>query len=188
MTVYSKVYCIASGPSQADCTVKFQIFVGNDPRHRLDVNYLDRSIIQLGAVRSVLPAQRDDPRSLLDACIAFYPQHFRDCPSLRAVEKQLRQVRELDFRLAGDTTDDWKRLRTEAVDAFKTLQIFEAPLRKMRLDGLLDSQSFSFRGAVRVAATWLRGSNALGVDPLPESRIALPPLPAAPDPHSRRSA
>jgi hypothetical protein len=33
----------------------------------------------------------------LDACIAFYPKHFQECPSLKLVEKQLPKKDRLDF-------------------------------------------------------------------------------------------
>jgi len=190
MTIYSRIYCVGIQNEQADCQAKFQVFVSSDPRPRFDVNYLDRSVTQLGAVRSIFPENSSDSRSLVDACIAFFPEQFRGCPSLRVVEKMLRQVRELDFQ-SKPTPPEWRRLRSEAEEAFKHLRIYEAPLRELSPQQILEHSPFSLKSAVRVAATWLRGAHHAPSHRLPtqqENGMLLPKPPTSPDPHSRRSA
>lgn len=190
MTVYSRIYCVGSQTNESECYVKLQIFVGEGEQLRYDVNYLDRTVTQLGGIRSLLPERRDDPQSLLDACIAFYPQHFRDCPSLRCVEKMMRRVRELDL-CAKPTPPEWRRLRTEAMEAFKSLRIYEAPIRELASDQLLEASPFSLRTAVRAAAGWLRGAHHTPQHPnrrTPSDGPMLPKPPTSPDPHTRRSA
>jgi len=92
------------------------------------VHYLERSALQLGAVLSLTPAGQD---CLLDACIAFYPQHFRHCESLRSVERLLRHTSHLDFNQGEpkDALQFWPQLRKEARPAFEQLVVYEAHLR-----------------------------------------------------------
>ena len=51
--------------------IEFLILVGEADRQWLEPHYVDRSIKPIGKLRVIVPAQSDQPDSLLDACIAF---------------------------------------------------------------------------------------------------------------------
>jgi hypothetical protein len=71
-----------------------------------------------------------DPNALLDACIAFYPEHFSECPSFAAVAGRLGGVTCLDFDLGHkDIPTEWEHLRGEARHAFAKLVIFAGALQ-----------------------------------------------------------
>lgn len=80
-------------------------------------------------VRALVPAGPDDPISVLDAAIAFFPAFFASCPSLPQVEAQLSGVTRLDFNIGQSVPTEWNQLRLEALPLFKELRIFEADLR-----------------------------------------------------------
>jgi len=87
---YSKFYVIGGqgGFMGADGVnpIEFLVLVGDAGRQWLEPHYFDRSIKPIGRLRAIVPAGPDQPDSLLDACIAFCPRHFRECPSLGEVE------------------------------------------------------------------------------------------------------
>jgi hypothetical protein len=77
----------------------------------------------------IVPAGPDHPDALLDACIAFFPQHFRRCASLAAVEAALRGAERLDFDAEPDAIPPaWAKLREEARPLFGELMIWCADL------------------------------------------------------------
>jgi hypothetical protein len=131
---YSKIYVIGGqgGFEGADGVnpIRLQIWVGDADRQWLEPYYVDRSIKPLGEIRSIVSARPDDPDSLLDACIAFFPERFERCPSLAAVASELEGFTCLDFDLGTDRIPKiWPRLRMEARPEFKRLHIFEAVLQ-----------------------------------------------------------
>lgn len=134
MAGFSKLYVIGGlgGFQGADGVnpIQMQIWVGDGNRQWLEPHYVDSSIKPLGAVQVFVPAKPDDPDTLLDACIAFYPQHFEQCPSLKQAAILLENVTHLDFDLGKkDIGSIWPRLRKEARPYFKQLHIFEAVLQ-----------------------------------------------------------
>ena len=109
--------------------ILLQIWQGEGNRQWLEAHYFDESIKPIGQLRTVIPAAPNDENALLDACIAFFPQAFNDCPSLARVEELLSEVGVLDFDLRGDAIPrEWPALRTEATPLFRDLNIFEAYL------------------------------------------------------------
>lgn len=156
MTNFASLYSVASAsnelPTHGPRNLLFHILVGNGDRQWLEVHYFDRSIRQLGGVTSIIPAHPDDPLSLLDACIAFFPQHFRDCPSLRACEKQLRGTAQLNFARGGNAPKQWEQLRHEAGEAFMQLAIYQAGYQlALHTDTPVERPGFSLRGVARLA-------------------------------------
>ena len=133
MAGFSKLYCVGrlGGFQGADGInpILFQIWVGDADRQWLEPHYVDASIRPLGSVRTIVPEGPDDPSALIDACIAFFPEHFKQCPSLTVVRGQLQTVTRLDFNLGkDDIPKEWTQLRREAWPFFKKLTIFEAVL------------------------------------------------------------
>lgn len=109
--------------------IEFLVLVGDADRHWLEPHYLDRSIKPIGKLRVIVPATPDHPDSLLDACIAFCPRHFRECPSLGEVESALRDAERLDFNARPqDIPVAWAKLRDEARPLLADMSIWRADL------------------------------------------------------------
>ncbi len=106
--------------------IDFLVLVGESDRQWLEPHYLNPSTTPLGRIRVIVPAHPSDPISLLDACIAFCPRHFRSCPSLRDIESALADVNRLDFHLRPQAVPSaWVQLRQEAA----------APIREAKYSG-----------------------------------------------------
>ena len=134
MAGFSKLYIIGGlgGFQGADGVnpIVMQIWVGDAHRQWLEPHYVDPSIKPLGAIRTIVPEEPDDPRSLLDACIAFFPKHFEQCPSLAKAALLLKKATRLDFDLDKPYIPAmWPTLREEAKPYFRRLHIWEAVLR-----------------------------------------------------------
>lgn len=138
MAGFSKLF-VVGGPggyfgSDGVNPIAFQILVGNGNRQWLEAHYFDTDIKPIGAVRTIIPAGPDDPDALLDACIAFFPEHFKSCPSLAKVKKALEHAESLDFNLGRcEIPLAWGDLRGQARPLFKKLCIWEAQLIPMGL-------------------------------------------------------
>ena len=78
MAGYNKIYLIGGEGgfkgSDGINPILFQILVGDADRQWLEVHYFDQNIKPL--VKSIIPEKPDV--GLLDACIAFYPDFFKD--------------------------------------------------------------------------------------------------------------
>ena len=105
------------------------ILVGDASRQWLEPHYMDGTVCALGQLRVIVPAGSNHPDALLDACLGFFPDHFRSCPSLPAVEAELGQLDRLDFHLAPDEVPGtWATLREEARPLFAAMDIWKAEL------------------------------------------------------------
>jgi hypothetical protein len=150
MAGFSKVYFIGStgGFMGADGLARpfFQIMVGDADRQWLEPVYdpeSQRNVTEgaatsgnpvprpIGDLKVLVPARPDDPLSILDATIAFFPAFFASCPSLPSVEAQLSGVSRLDFNIGQSVPTEWRQLRVEALPLFKQLGVFEADLRTL---------------------------------------------------------
>jgi len=139
MNGYSRVYCIGGAGDEGGIRgvhpLLMQILVGTSGHQWLEPRYFDESMGPLGQIRVVIPEQPDHPHALIDACIAFFPDYFRACPLLNAVEQEVRDACELDFR--SDRTsipEHWPYLRKQALPIFRELHIFEGALEILSLD------------------------------------------------------
>lgn len=72
-----------------------------------------------------MPERPDDGNALIDACIAFYPDFFADCPSLAVVRNAVKDARMLDFCLGKKIPKEWAVLREEARARFGQLLVVE---------------------------------------------------------------
>jgi hypothetical protein len=82
-----------------------------------------------------VPEGPDDPNALLDACLAFYPTAFAQCPSMKQVKSKLAKAERLDFDLGKNKIPrEWDQLRSEARGPFSELNIFEAELKIIGTD------------------------------------------------------
>ena len=138
MAGFSKLYVIGGlgGFQGADGVnpILMQIWVGDGGGQWLEPHYIDCSIKPLGAIKTLVPEGPDDPRSLLDACIAFFPKHFEQCPSLAEAAFLLEDATRLDFDLDKPNIPViWRKLREEAQPYFNQLHIFEAVLRPVMM-------------------------------------------------------
>ncbi len=130
MAGYSKIYVVGGlGGFDGVNPIEFLILVGDADRQWLEPHYFDESIKPIGRLQSIVPAGPNHPDSLLDACIAFCPRHFRSCPSLAKVESTLQEADRLDFHLgAQEIPKDWPSLREEARPLFAAMNIWRANL------------------------------------------------------------
>jgi hypothetical protein len=145
---YSKAYFIGStgGFMGADGLARpfFQIMVGEADRQWMEPVYDSESQLgvvegaagadnpvprPIGDVKALVPSDPENPLSLLDAAIAFFPALFSSCPTLPSVEAQLSGVTRLDFNIGGSVPIGWHQLRLEAFPLFAKLGLFEADLR-----------------------------------------------------------
>lgn len=109
--------------------IEFLVLVGDADRQWLEPHYFDKSIKPIGKLRVIVPARPDHLDALLDACIAFCPQHFSECPLLREIESVLRDAERLDFDARPqDVPAAWARLREEARPLFAGMNIWQADL------------------------------------------------------------
>ena len=138
MAGYSRIYVIGGlgGFEGADGVnpIYFQILLGDADRQWLEPHYFNRSIHPIGKIRRMIPEKPDDENMLLDACIAFYPDFFKKCPTMERLKEKLKENTYLDFHLEKDKIpNEWYRLRQEAKPIFKTLNIFKAELTELKL-------------------------------------------------------
>jgi hypothetical protein len=146
MAGFSKIYCIGGlgGFQGADGInpIELQILVGDADRQWLEPHYFDKSIRPLGSVNAIVPEGPDDPNALLDACLAFYPRHFRKCPLVEQVAPLLIDIDRLDFHFGRkQIPSQWDVLRREARPFFEQLNIWEAKLTRVasrRVIGVVD--------------------------------------------------
>lgn len=133
MAGYSKLYVVGGlgGFKGADGVnpIEFLVLVGDADRQWLEPHYFDGSIVPIGRLRVIVPAEPDHPDALLDACIAFCPRYFKSCPSLAKVEPALRDAERLDFDAhAGAIPEAWASLREEARPLLAAMNVWRADL------------------------------------------------------------
>lgn len=136
MAGFSKLYVLGGegGHGGADGVnpIRVLILVGDASRQWLEPRYLDASIRPLGQLRTIVPADPNDPEKLLDACIAFCPQFLAPCRSMAEVEAQLGNAERLDFHSSPESVPAaWSSLRREARKRFSSLNIWQADLVRL---------------------------------------------------------
>ena len=102
---------------------------GEGNRQWFEAHYFHPDFEPIGKIEDIVPAGPDHPDNLLDACIAFSPRFFEECPSLPAVKKALGNETRLDFDLElKRIPPEWAALREEARPLFADLNIWLADL------------------------------------------------------------
>ena len=138
----SKIYCIGAeggfGGSDGLREIYLQILVCDGGSQYFKSYYLDcirpnRHIRPMGRINVIIPAGPDHPDALIDACLAFFPEHFESCPSLTQVAEGLAKAKRIDFHWDGEPTG-WAQLREEARPLFEELIIYEGVLNKKSPD------------------------------------------------------
>ena len=141
MAGYSTIYCVGGlggvGGADAINPIYFQILIGDADRQWLEVHYFDRRIRPI-IKANIVPEVPNDPNALIDACILFYPRHFRQCPLLPKVADELKRAKGLsgllDFNLGKERIPrNWSQLRQEARPYFEQLHLFRASLEPYKL-------------------------------------------------------
>lgn len=137
MAGYSKIYVIGGlgGVRGSDGVnpIELLILVGDADRQWLEPHYFDQSITPIGKIRSIVPDGPSHPDSLIDACIAFCPQHFKSCQSLLEVMAALRNAEHLDFHMGSkEIPAAWSKLREEARSRFAKMNIWRANLAPIK--------------------------------------------------------
>ncbi len=129
MAGYSKAFVVGGegGYMGSDGVNPIDMFilVGDADRQWLEPIYVRRKGKPLGRIKSIIPAMPDDPMMVLDACLAFMPDYFSDCPSLPAISERLIGEKRIDLHLGTpNITMDWIRLREEAKNLFAKLPVW----------------------------------------------------------------
>lgn len=109
----------------------FEIWVGSGDREWLEVQYTAMGLSPLEHVTRFVPEGPCMAASLVDACILFYPGHFRACSSMNKVREELKARVSKNGFLDLDNSDPafmamWKALREEAMDNMAGLKVCRA--------------------------------------------------------------
>jgi len=136
MAGFSKLYIVGQegGFLGADGigAIALQIWVGDGSRQWLEPHYVGIRPRPIAKVKRIVPAGPDHRDSLIDACIAFWPDYFRTCPSLGEAELVLHDTELLDFDLGRSNVPViWGPLREEARPLFKQLCVMQARLERV---------------------------------------------------------
>jgi hypothetical protein len=128
MAGFSRIFCIGDGGgfmgSDGMGTIFAQIWQGEGNRQWFEARYFEEGFGPMGKVKTMVPAGPDKEDNVLDACIVFFPDAFKECPSFGKMEKQLKEVEFVDFQFNEGVPEGWEALREEAREPFKTLGVW----------------------------------------------------------------
>ncbi|MGC9342794.1 MAG: hypothetical protein ACP5E3_08845 [Bacteroidales bacterium] len=111
--------------------IDLMILHGVSDREWLEPHYFKLSLKPKWKLRVIVPEGPDHPNALIDACIAFCPKYFKDCPSFKNVELALKDMSRLDFNARpNEIPANWTKLREEARSIFNQLNIWEADFKQ----------------------------------------------------------
>lgn len=133
MSAYSKILLIGNESKDGLEDIYVEILQGEGEKRWYEAKYDEEKIKRLGNISSVIPVDRDDPNSILDACIAFAPNLFENCPSLKSVEQEVQDINMLDFSTGEHVPESWNKLRNEAKKDLKNIHIYEADIKRYKL-------------------------------------------------------
>lgn len=109
-----------------------QIWMGESHRMWFEARYFDKEFGPMGRLRVVVPPRPDRDDNLLDACLAFFPAPFEQCPSFSAVLEQLGDAEGLDFHAEpGKVPASWEKLREEAREEFAQIGLWQADIEPL---------------------------------------------------------
>ncbi|KRE48371.1 hypothetical protein [Paenibacillus sp. Soil724D2] len=109
-----------------------QILEGNSDRQWYQSRVISAHVKPIGRIKVIIPEGPDLPDAVLDACLAFYPSFFTECPTLPIVQKKLQNATRLDFDLDLEAIPpEWSMLREEARPVFDRLDVYEIKVKKV---------------------------------------------------------
>lgn len=128
MAGITRIYCIGAGGEgeggEGPNPILVQIWRGDGKRQWYEARYFMGNFSPIGKVRAMIPANPEAGDNLLDACILFFPEAFRGCPSFGAVATQLEEAEHVDFELGDNVPEGWEQLREEAREPFRILAVW----------------------------------------------------------------
>ncbi|MFT8313645.1 MAG: hypothetical protein ABF633_05240 [Clostridium sp.] len=133
MAAYSKILLIGHESKDGLEDIYVEILQGEGEKRWYEAKYDEEKIKRLGNIRSVIPIDRDDPNSTLDACIAFAPKLFENCPSLNDVKSELKDKNMIDFSTGNNVPESWNNLREEAKKELSNIHIYEADIKRHKI-------------------------------------------------------
>jgi len=74
----------------------------------------------------IIPDPVNYSNCIIDACMAFAPHLFKECPELDNVAKQIGNASRIDFTEEDQIPKSWNKLREQARPIFEKMSIFEA--------------------------------------------------------------
>jgi hypothetical protein len=150
MAGYSRIYVLGGegGFRGADGVnpIVMEIRVGEGNRQWLEARYFETAIERLGDIQAIIPEGPGSADALIDACIAFHPEHFANCAALASVRTSVAGMTSLDFTDAKSIPSDWITLRDQARVYFDQLNIWVADLKPLSTGGATPSGARSSRG------------------------------------------
>lgn len=108
------------------------LLVGRGSREWIEPLYASAGFAPLGRIWAVLPAGPDDPLAVLDACLAFLPEHFASVPGFSRAQAAVAEHEELD--LARELPPAWYELRRQAEARWRELRVARATLEPWDAD------------------------------------------------------
>lgn len=132
MSVYSKIFIIGNESKDGLEDIYVEILQGEGEKRWFEAKYDEEKFQRLGNIHAVIPKDRDDKNSILDACLAFVPGLFEQCHTLEKVKVELKDINTLDFSTGKHIPETWNMLREEAKDIFKEIHLYEAPLMRYK--------------------------------------------------------
>lgn len=133
MSAYSKILLIGNESKDGLEDIYVEILQGEGEKRWYEAKYDEEKIKRLGNVSSVIPVDRDDPNSILDACIAFAPKLFENCPSLKSVKEEVKDTNMIDFSTGEHVPKSWNKLRNEAKKDLENIHIYQADIKRCKL-------------------------------------------------------
>lgn len=132
MSAYSKIFLIGHESKDGLEDLYVEIWQCEGEQRWFEAKYDEEKLSRLGNIKSVIPVDRDDSNAVIDACIAFAPKLFEQCPALIMVKEELGDTNMLDFSKNIHIPKCWEKLREEAKEQFKNIHIYEANIKRYK--------------------------------------------------------
>ena len=151
MSGYSRLYVIGEPGYDGLNPIYLQILVGDSDRQWLEPVYFDKTVGPMGKISTIIPEKPNSDDSIIDACLAFAPRLFLECPSIGLVSDMMRNFNRLDFNLdKNHIPSEWFELREEAKRGpLENIGIYEANLVRYDISRKLDDLESTILKTVR---------------------------------------
>ena len=133
MSGFSRLYVIGEPGYDGLNPIHLQILVGDSDRQWLEPVYFDKTVGPMGKISTIIPEKPNSDDSIIDACLAFAPRLFLECPSIGVVSEMMRNFHRLDFDLdKNHIPNEWFELREEAKRGpLENIGIYQANLTRI---------------------------------------------------------